>query len=120
MALFIARAQALQPEFQVSNATTPAVAEICARLDGLPLAIELAAARIKLLPPPALLARLGRRLAVLTSGGRDAPARQQTLRKTIEWSYQLLDVGGAAAPPAALRLCRWLHAGGHRGSLCCD
>jgi predicted ATPase/class 3 adenylate cyclase/DNA-binding CsgD family transcriptional regulator len=92
VALFIARAQALQPEFQVSPATAPAVAEICARLDGLPLAIELAAARIKLLPPPALLARLGQRLAVLTGGGRDAPVRQQTLRKTIEWSYQLLDV----------------------------
>src|SRR6266571_2218539 len=91
VALFIARAQALKPEFQVSNATAPAVAEICARLDGLPLAIELAAARIKLLPPPALLARLGQRLAVLTSGGLDAPERQQTLRKTIEWSYQLLD-----------------------------
>src|SRR6266702_3934647 len=93
VALFIARAQALKPDFQVSNATAPAVAEICTRLDGLPLAIELAAARIKLLPPPALLARLGQRLAVLTSSVRDAPARQQTLRNTIDWSYQLLDAG---------------------------
>jgi len=91
VALFIARAQALKPDFQVSNASAPAVAEICTRLDGLPLAIELAAARIKLLPPPALLARLDQRQALLTSGGRDAPTRQQTLRKTIDWSYQLLD-----------------------------
>jgi predicted ATPase/class 3 adenylate cyclase/DNA-binding CsgD family transcriptional regulator len=101
VALFIARAQALQPEFQVSNASAPAVAEICTRLDGLPLAIELAAARINLLPPPALLARLGQRLAVLTSAVRDAPARQQTLRKTIDWSYQLLDADEQ-------RLFRWL------------
>jgi predicted ATPase/class 3 adenylate cyclase/DNA-binding CsgD family transcriptional regulator len=91
VALFIARAQALKPDFQMSNASAPAVAEICTRLDGLPLAIELAAARIKLLPPPALLARLGQRLAVLTSGVHDAPVRHQTLRKTIDWSYQLLD-----------------------------
>src|SRR5213078_2065995 len=68
-----------------------AIAEICMRLDGLPLAIELAAARMKLLPPQALLARLDQRLAMLTGASRDVPARQQTLRNTIAWSYNLLD-----------------------------
>jgi len=67
------------------------VAEICVRLDGLPLAIELAATRIKLLPPQALLTRLGQRLQLLTGNARDMPARQQTLRNTIQWSYDLLD-----------------------------
>ncbi len=71
VALFIQRARAVKSDFQVTNATAPAVAEMCVRLDGLPLAIELAAARIKLFPPQALLARLGQRLAVLTSGARD-------------------------------------------------
>ena len=93
VALFIARAQAVKPEFQVTNANAPAVAEICVRLDGLPLAIELAAARIKMLPPQALLARLGQRFTLLTSGAQDVPARQQTLRNTIAWSYDLLDAG---------------------------
>ena len=90
VALFIERAQAVKPDFQVTNVNAPAVAEICARLDGLPLAIELAAARTRLLPPQALLTRLGQRLQILTSSLRDAPARQHTLRKTIQWSYDLL------------------------------
>jgi predicted ATPase/class 3 adenylate cyclase len=90
VALFIERAQAVKPDFRVTNANAPAVAEICARLDGLPLAIELAAARIRLFPPQAFLARLGQRLPLLTNSARDVPARQQTLRQTIQWSYGLL------------------------------
>jgi predicted ATPase/class 3 adenylate cyclase len=101
VALFIQRAQAVKPNFGVTNATAPAIAEICVRLDGLPLAIELAAARIKLFPPEALLARLGQRLSVLTGGARDLPARQQTLRDTIAWSYHLLDA-------EEQQLLRWL------------
>jgi predicted ATPase/class 3 adenylate cyclase len=89
--LFIARALDVNPDFAVTNESAPAVAEICARLDGLPLAIELAAARIKLFSTKALLARLEQRLALLTSGARDLPVRQQTLRNTIDWSYHLLE-----------------------------
>ena len=92
--LFIERAIAVKPDFAVTNENAPAVAEICARLDGLPLAIELAAARIKLLPAQAILARLGDRLALLSGGRRDLPARQQTLRGAIAWSHDLLDDGG--------------------------
>jgi predicted ATPase len=91
VALFIQRAQASQPAFQVTNATASAVAEICVRLDGLPLAIELATARLKLFGPEALVTRLNSRLALLTSGPRDLPARQQTMRNTIAWSYDLLN-----------------------------
>src|SRR5215469_4279664 len=90
VALFIERAQAVTPQFQVTNTNALAVAEICVRLDGLPLAIELAAARIRLFPPQALLTRLGQRLPLLVSSVRDVPTRQQTLRNTIKWSHDLL------------------------------
>jgi len=91
VALFLQCAQTARPDFQLTPANTRAIAEICVHLDGLPLAIELAAARVKLLPPQALLTRLAHRLQVLTSGARDAPVRQQTLRNTLAWSYDLLD-----------------------------
>ena len=91
--LFIERAQAAKGDFEVTNESAPAVAEICWRLDGLPLAIELAAARIKLLPPGAMLERLGSRLKLVTGGARNLPERQRTLRGTIEWSYALLEEG---------------------------
>jgi len=88
--LFVARARAVAPEFRLDADNAAAVAEVCRRLDGLPLAIELAAARVTLLPPAALLGRLERRLGLLKGGPRDSPLRQQTLRATIDWSYTLL------------------------------
>ena len=89
--LFIERVLAVKPDFEVTNENAPAVAEICFRLDGLPLAIELAAARIRLFSPHALLERVGSRLNLLRGGARDLPLRQQTLRDTIDWSNELLD-----------------------------
>lgn len=89
--LFVERAQAASTSFTLTAENGPIVAEICHRLDGLPLAIELAATRVKLLPPQTLLNRLSRRLTVLTGGPQDMPARQQTLRNTIDWSYSLLN-----------------------------
>jgi len=89
--LFVTRARAVDPRLEHSPEDAEYVARICARLDGLPLAIELAAARSKVLSPPAILDRLEQRLDLLTAGPRDAPARQRTLRAAIGWSYELLD-----------------------------
>lgn len=107
IALFVARAQAVKPDFQLTAANALIVGQICRQLDGIPLAIELAAARSKLLPPQPLLARLsgalGSRLSTLTGGARNLPPRQQTLRNAIAWSYDLL-------PPAEQTLLRRLSA----------
>jgi predicted ATPase len=94
--LFVQRAQAASTGFELTSGNTAVVAEICRRLDGLPLAIELAAARVRLLPPQALLARLDDRMGLLTGGARDLPSRQQTLRNTLDWSFDLLSAGEQA------------------------
>jgi predicted ATPase/DNA-binding CsgD family transcriptional regulator len=99
--LFTERAQAIRPDFRLTAETLPAISEIVSRVDGLPLAIELAAARMKVLPPVALLERLDQRLPLLSGGARDLPLRQQTMRDTIGWSYDLLT-------PDEQRLFRWL------------
>jgi predicted ATPase len=90
VALFIERARAAKPDFRLDGANAAAVAELCVRLDGLPLAIKLAAARVKLLPPRAMVEQLHRRLEVLVGGAWDAPGRHKTLRGTLAWSHELL------------------------------
>jgi len=94
--LFVERAQDTRPDFSVTNENAPAVAEICTRLDGLPLAIELAAARAKILSPQAMLPRLSNRLKLLKGGARNLPERQQTLKGAIGWSHDLLEEGERA------------------------
>ena len=91
VSLFTERARAVKPDFEITPDNADAVARVCATVDGMPLAIELAAARIRVLSPTELLDRLDRQLSVLVSGSRDLPERQQTLRRTIEWSAQLLE-----------------------------
>jgi predicted ATPase len=91
--LFVDRAHSVDSGFELTSANAGAVAEICSRLDGLPLAIELAAARVRLLPPQALAARLDQRFSVLTGGARDLPERQRTLENTLGWSFDLLSAG---------------------------
>ncbi len=94
--LFAERAHAAAPGFELTSENAEAVAEICRRLDGLPLAIELAAARIRLLPPQAIVDRLDDRMSLLTGGARDLPERQRTLRNTLDWSFRLLSPAGQA------------------------
>ena len=91
VALFVARALAVRPDFSLTEANAPIVAEICRRLDGLPLAIELAAARLRIMGVEELLDRLSDRFALLTGGAMDAPERHRTLRAAIEWSHDLLE-----------------------------
>src|SRR5215470_316080 len=93
VALFVERAREANPAFALTSDNAATIVELCQRLDGLPLALELAAARLALLTPSALLARLEHRLPLLSRGARDLPARQQTLRTTIAWSYDLLEAG---------------------------
>jgi predicted ATPase/DNA-binding CsgD family transcriptional regulator len=111
--LFVERAIAAMPQFAINERNAASVAQIARRLDGLPLAIELAAARVKLLPPEAMLPRLEHSLGLLVGGARDLPSRQQTLRSTIGWSYELLS-GGARRLLAA---CSVFRGGASLGSI---
>ncbi len=118
MSLFVQAASAVDPNFELNEENQATIAEICIRLDGLPLAIELAAARVRLLSPAKILSRLGNALELLTAGARDLPARQQTLRNAIAWSYDLLEESertvfrrlaaftGGCALEAAEEVCR--------------
>ena len=116
--LFTERAAAASGTFELTSSNQAAVVELCRRLDGLPLAIELAAVRTRVLTAEQILDRLTDRFALLTGGGRAALPRQQTLRTTIDWSHDLLTFGGADAPPTPVRVRRPVHRGRRRGGLC--
>ena len=107
--LFVERAQAVQSDFALDQHNTFPVVQICGRLDGLPLALELAAARMAHLSPAELVGRLDRRLTVLTGGARDLPDRQRTLRDTIAWSYDLLSPEEQRLFRGSRRVQRWFH-----------
>jgi predicted ATPase len=112
--LFAERATAVAPGFDLTSQNAADVVRICQRLDGIPLAIELAAASARVLTPAQIAARLDDRFLLLTSGSRVVMPRQRTLKATMDWSHDLLSER-AGVVPAALRLCWWLHAGGGRG-----
>ena len=113
--LFVERAQRHQPEFELTAARAPAVAQLCIHLDGIPLALELAAARMRSLSIEQINARLDDRFKLLTGGNRTALPRQQTLRGTLDWSHGLLVGAGARGVATAGHLRRRLHVGGRRG-----
>ncbi len=116
--LFTDRAAAASGTFELTSSNQAAVVQLCRRLDGLPLAIELAAVRTRVLTVEQILDRLTDRFALLTGGGRAALPRQQTLRTTIDWSHDLLTAAGADAPATLVRVRRPVHCGRCRGGLC--
>ena len=115
--LFVERARSVRPDFRLTEAHAGAVAEICRRLDGLPLAIELAAARARMLAPAEIATRLDDRFRLLVGGSSAAPARQRTLQATIDWSHALLSDPRARPAPATIRVRRWMDVGRRRSGV---